>query len=69
VNLALALIPRRLPVLQLRAAFNSLIEHHQRMIDGILRIQEFREFQQNPPRFGINLDIADQRGVGMFRLE
>jgi len=51
-----------------RSAFNPLIQHHQRMIDGILRIQEFREFQQNLAGLGINFDIADQRGVGMFRL-
>jgi len=67
VDLALAGSPWGLPALESLAALDSLIEYGGRMIDLRLGDHELGIFQEKTAGFGVNLDIAHERGIGMLR--
>ena len=66
VNLLLARVPGRSAVAQLPGPLDSLIEHHHRVIDRILRAEQFGILQQNPAGLGVHFDVAHQVGIGVF---
>ncbi len=69
VDLLFAGVPGRRAVAQLFGPRDALIEHHQRVIDGVLGAEQLRIFQQIAARLGEHLDVAHQVGIGVLGLQ
>ena len=46
-----------------------MIEHRHRMINRRLRPEQFREFDEEAPRFGVDFHVTDQGGVRLLRAQ